>query len=264
MKEVRKQLKMLNIAPICRPQFVQLLISSSLDHKNEAKEATSRLIANLYPKNLSSNDICSGFTRLFDSVSDLEKDNTPDANHILAKFIARAIADDCIPPAFLSTHDNVGEKGKEILSEASHLLNAPHGSIRMSKAWGVCGGNLNLKLLEKRINLLLREFISSNDIEEAERCLKDLNVPHFHHEFVFKLLMMAIETVSLDVPFRLIRLLNNSINTGFLAENMADEGFKRVEESLDDLIKDVPNAKIRYEKICKDYKRSTRKAKLKK
>merc|ERR1712100_486625 len=50
MKEVRKQLKMLNIAPICRPQFVQLLISSSLDHKNEAKEPLVDLLPIYVPK----------------------------------------------------------------------------------------------------------------------------------------------------------------------------------------------------------------------
>lgn len=36
------------------------------------------------------------------------------------------------------------------------------------------------------MNLLLKEYILSGDREEAERCLRDLEVPHFHHEFVYE------------------------------------------------------------------------------
>ncbi len=36
------------------------------------------------------------------------------------------------------------------------------------------------------MNLLLREYLSSGDIAEATRCLKDLDVPHFHHELVYE------------------------------------------------------------------------------
>lgn len=36
------------------------------------------------------------------------------------------------------------------------------------------------------MNLLLKEFILSGDGEEAQRCLRDLEVPHFHHEFVYE------------------------------------------------------------------------------
>lgn len=37
-----------------------------------------------------------------------------------------------------------------------------------------------------QMNLLLKEYILSGDGEEAERCLRDLEVPHFHHEFVYE------------------------------------------------------------------------------
>lgn len=36
------------------------------------------------------------------------------------------------------------------------------------------------------MNLLLKEYILSGDSKEAERCLRDLEVPHFHHEFVYE------------------------------------------------------------------------------
>lgn len=37
-----------------------------------------------------------------------------------------------------------------------------------------------------QMNLLLKEYILSGDSKEAERCLSDLEVPHFHHEFVYE------------------------------------------------------------------------------
>lgn len=36
------------------------------------------------------------------------------------------------------------------------------------------------------MNLLLKEYLTSGDVLEAERCLRDLEVPHFHHELVYE------------------------------------------------------------------------------
>lgn len=37
-----------------------------------------------------------------------------------------------------------------------------------------------------QMNLLLKEYLLSGDGNEAERCLRELEVPHFHHEFVYE------------------------------------------------------------------------------
>lgn len=39
-----------------------------------------------------------------------------------------------------------------------------------------------------QMNLLLKEYLVSGDVSEAERCLRDLEVPHFHHELVYEVL----------------------------------------------------------------------------
>ena len=41
--------------------------------------------------------------------------------------------------------------------------------------------------------LLLKEYLSSGDEKEATRCLKELDVPHFHHEVVYESIVLAIE-----------------------------------------------------------------------
>lgn len=45
-----------------------------------------------------------GFQTLLDDLDDLALD-TPEAYEYLGKFIARAIADDCLPPAFVANHN---------------------------------------------------------------------------------------------------------------------------------------------------------------
>ena len=57
------------------------------------------------------------------------------------------------------------------------------------------------------MNLLLQEYLSSDDIQEAEHCLLDLEVPHFHHELVFEAVIMVLEDGSDRCSERMVQLL---------------------------------------------------------
>ena len=59
-------------------------------------------------------------------------------------------------------------------------------NCRLDNVWGVGGGVRPVKYLVKKIVLLLKEYLCSGDIEEATLCLKELEVPHFHHELVYE------------------------------------------------------------------------------
>ena len=48
--------------------------------------------------------------------------------------------------------------------------------------------------LPPQIILLLKEYLSSGDKEEAVRCLQELAVPHFHHEVVYEVSPKRIHT----------------------------------------------------------------------
>ena len=115
--------------------------------------------------------------------------DTPDACDALGNFLARAIADDCIPPKFLHSYkghpDNTVES-KSALQKADTLLSMKHGMVRLDNVWGVGGGVRPVKYLVKKIVLLLKEYLCSGDIKEATRCLQELEVPHFHHELVYE------------------------------------------------------------------------------
>lgn len=64
-----------------------------------------------------------------------------------------------------------------------------------------------VKSLVRQMNLLLKEYLSSGDAAEAQRCLRELEVPHFHHELVYETVVMALEAVSCHVEEQLVTLL---------------------------------------------------------
>ena len=61
-----------------------------------------------------------------------------------------------------------------------------HGIARLDSIWGVGGGQWPVKALTKQMNMILEEYIASSDLQEACRCISDLDVPHFHHEIVYE------------------------------------------------------------------------------
>lgn len=69
-----------------------------------------------------------------------------------------------------------------------------HGLVRLDNVWGLGGGLRPVKYLTRQMTLLLQEFVSSGDLEEAIRCLRSLEVPHFHHELVYEVRIIISTT----------------------------------------------------------------------
>lgn len=57
------------------------------------------------------------------------------------------------------------------------------------------------------MTLLLKEYISSRDFDEAARCLRALEVPHYHHELVYEAVLMAMESVNQQTEEAMCTLL---------------------------------------------------------
>jgi programmed cell death protein 4 len=85
------------------------------------------------------------------------------------------------------------EKSMKALDSARLLVNINDHLFQLSHIWGNKGGFLAVKELTDKINELIQEYYDSGDADEAIRCLKDLNVPHFHHEFVYEILDFALQ-----------------------------------------------------------------------
>jgi len=199
-------------------------------------------------------DIAKGFQSLLEDLDDLTLDN-PEAPDHLAKFIARAVADDALPPAYVSNHHEdtpPNSNQRKCFEEARLLLKMKHGLVRLDKVWGVGGGRLPVKCLIKKMNMLLKEYLESEDVEEACRCVEELEVPHFHHELIYEAIYMAMDK-STERTMQLIRNLLKTFSTvNVVTPEQMKNGFQRVFDSMDDITLDIPRAHILLEKFVND------------
>ena len=239
-------------APAYEHFFVKRLITLAMDRGHREKEAAATLLSALYPSALSGAQTQRGFVRLVESADDLSID-VPDAAETLGMFIARAIIDDVLPPSFpdnvaaLSTCE--GKKAQETLLLAHGHLSG-HGHIdRVLRAWGDFDKS-PLDSAKALIKSMLQEYVVTNDVTETRRCLYDLQMPFFHHEFVKQALNTALEAPkdcnTVAVILGLFKVLGDS---GELSASQLQKGFIRTDGAIDDLSLDVPDAKVKLEHI---------------
>jgi len=117
-----------------------------------------------------------------------------------------------------------------------------HGLVRLDNVWGVGGGIRPVKYLVKKIVLLLKEYLCSCDVQEATRCLKDLEVPHFHHELVYEAVVMVIESMHEKTDEAMCKLLQALFRSFVITIEQMRAGFQRVYDQMVDISIDVPQA----------------------
>ncbi len=114
------------------------------------------------------------------------------------------------------------------------------------------------------MNLLLKEYLSSGDCVEAIRCLRELEVPHFHHELVYEAIVMVMENATEACAEMMTALLLYMYQTGIISSDQLTtvsfnfarlfsshvlwmhavflQGFMRVFSDITDIVLDIPNA----------------------
>jgi len=226
-----------------REKVVVVAIEAAMDHKPSHRELTSVLISQLLGEIISIDDMAKAFETLLANLPELILD-APDAPTILGNFIARAVADDCLPAEIVPSWKEIAnnQHAKAAIIHAEVLLVDRIGMFRLNNVWGVGGGAQPVKALSRRINMLLKEYLSSNDSTEAGRCLRELEVPHFHHELVFEAIVMAIERMQEHTEELICRLLASLFNSCLVTPDQMQQGFLRVYEELPDICIDVPAA----------------------
>ncbi|XP_074922841.1 programmed cell death protein 4-like [Chelonoidis abingdonii] len=113
---------------------------------------------------------------------------------------------------------------------------------QLDNVWGVGGGQRPVKHLIKEMNLLLREYLLSGEVSEAEHCLRELEVPHFHHELVYEAAVMVLESTGETPVIMMVKLLKVLWETGLVTLDQMNRGFQRVYDELGDISLDVPLA----------------------
>ncbi|KAK3225186.1 hypothetical protein Dsin_005048 [Dipteronia sinensis] len=229
------------------PYFIKRLVSMAMDRHDKEKEMASVLLSALYADVISPAQIRDGFVILLESADDLAVDIL-DAVDILALFLARAVVDDILPPAFLTRAEKTLPKssnGFQVIQTAEKsYLSAPHHAELVERRWGG-STHITVEEVKKKITDLLREYVESGDTFEACRCIRQLGVSFFHHEVVKRALVLAMEIRTAE-PL-ILKLLKEAAEEGLISSSQMVKGFSRLEESLNDLALDIPSAKALFQ-----------------
>ena len=147
---------------------------------DKLREQASRLLSLLYGDgSLSAHAVGKGFESLFESLEDVRLD-VHDADAMAAKFVARAVADEILPPAFLSD-PLVAALGGDVIDSARALLAARRSAERLEHVWGVTEA-FELADLKAAVQAAVAEYFGGGGLEEIARCVRELAAPHFHRE----------------------------------------------------------------------------------
>jgi len=222
------------------PEVVKKAISLSLDEGPRERELISRLLTCLHPTPLDEKDMEDGFELLLHGLEELTID-CPDAKSMVGSFLARAVVDEVLPPAYLSTQNNE-RPGDPVVEKAVSLLSREHCTARLERVWGP-GDGRPVAELKSVLDQLLKEYLMSRELDEAARCVRELNAPHFHHELVKRGVTHAMETPdardSLDAMSALISFL---VKNAIVSEYQVAKGVSRLNKLIPDLSLDIPAA----------------------
>ena len=227
------------------PEVVKRAISLGLDAGPRERELISRLLACLHPNPLTDEEMEMGFEVLLDSIDDLVID-IPDAKAMVGSFLARAVVDEVLAPAFLSNRNNT-HPGDCVVEKAVSLLSREHCTARLEKVWGP-GDGRPVSELKEIMDQLLKEYLLSRELDEAASCVRELKASHFHHELVKRGVKIAMEadgrdhaseSSSLDAMAALFKFL---VNNSIVSEYQVTKGVTRLRKILSDLKLDVPAA----------------------
>ncbi|KAJ0902860.1 putative programmed cell death protein [Helianthus annuus] len=220
------------------PELIRSLVDLGSPEYNP-KEMASVLLSTLHIEIFSTRDIVDGFTLLLESAEDTALDIL-DASNELALFLARAVIDDVLAPLNL---EEIGNRlapncnGSETVHVAQSLIAARHAGERLLRCWGG-GTGWAVEDAKDKIVKLLEEYETGGVVGEACQCIRDLGMPFFNHEVVKKALVMAMEKKN----DRMLDLLQECYSEGLITTNQMTKGFGRVEDGLDDLALDIPDA----------------------
>ena len=80
------------------------------------------------------------------------------------------------------------------------------------------------------------------------RCLKDLEVPHFHHELVYEAVVMVIESSHEKTEEAMCKLLQSLFRSFVITIEQVRVGFQRCYDQMVDISIDVPQAYLVLER----------------
>lgn len=167
---------------------------------------------------------------------------------MVASFLARAVVDEVLPPAYLSEQNN-SRPGDPVIEKAVSLLSREHCTARLEKVWGP-GDGRPVSELKVEMDQILQEYLLSRELDEAARCVKELDAAHYMHELVKRGVKIAMEQDGKDSSTQhaksamdaMAALFTFLVKNAIISENQVSKGVSRLHRIMDDLKLDVPAA----------------------
>jgi len=232
------------------PDLVKEAVIYGMEHNAFERELISQFLAQAY-NIFHGHDIQNGFQVLLDRLPDLILD-VPSAPELLAKFVARAIFDEILAPAFLKEATIGNKEASRVISLSYENANAPEKK-RLDRIWGA-GALVSVRRLRKEVHQILDEYLDHQDPPTAASSIKELNVPHFHVEAVKQCLEIALEQKSLPKNSgspgpaskdkgKLLELLLFMESIALVSKHDIQQAFQLLWDKVGDITLDVPRAK---------------------
>jgi len=225
-------------------EFVKTAVVKSLDKHDRERELASELLSALVGNIIPEHQIARGLSLVLSRVPDLSLD-IPGAADLVGDFIARAVVDEVVPPAYL--HQLRGESNgeKEAIARVKRLLEGKNVGERVHSIWSNGSQAVHsAKRLKKSMRTLLEEYLEDGgDVNEAEKCLRELNLPTMHFQFVKIAVTLALERKEPDRR-KIAALLQAFSKSELVSTAHMLSGFKACVDRIGDLVKDIsPHAR---------------------
>jgi programmed cell death protein 4 len=220
-------------------EFVAHAIEFGLEHHNYERELISQLLSELHPV-FEGKGYNEGFQTILYRLPDLALD-VPDAAEFVGLFFARAIYDEALAPAFIKNAVVDNELSKLAVNLAYNVVHEPSERARLENIWGPSALS-SVEKLREEVGVIVKEFLVSLDIGEADRALLALNAPSFMSQVVKEAIFIGLERGNHVPRARVLDLLASWRTSGIISEYHMKRGFDLATRGLEEIKLDVPRA----------------------
>lgn len=136
----------------------------------------------------------------------------------------------------------------DVADELRHSGAAPT-SYDASNDKAVYGPMLTLSEFKIRVSDAVREYFDSSDADEVVRCIDEMKCRDYHAEVIKRAISLGLDAGPRERE--LISRLLACLHPNPLTDEEMELGFEVLLDSIDDLVIDIPDAKVRiFDSFC--------------
>jgi programmed cell death protein 4 len=219
--------------------FVEECVRYGVEHHAYERELISQLLSSAH-EIFEGKGYEEGFQRVLSALPDINLD-VPNVAEFVGLFMARAMYDDVLPPKFIKDAVVDNEHAKFATSLAYNMENNLAERSRLEHVWGPSTLS-SVARLRDEVDAILKEYLVSLDMSEADRALLDLNSPSFKSQAVKQAVFLAIEASEKKTREVLLDLLQAWAKASIVSEYHLFHGFELAVRNVEEIKLDVPHA----------------------